>query len=242
MRSSGEATSSARAGNLKDLAALTTAALGVFTALAGGATVGGGFDRVARGAPDLVAGALGAFALATTSAALGTILASGGATRGGDRRGRSRFERTWLVLPMGLFLVGIALSTWAVVRTAGNRSRASIDAVVKVEAAGAASLELTVRATGLNPSEFARIKIERVSAGRVRPEEQPIYMATQGPQETGAVDFKLSVPLPAGTYDAVLVQVWNADKEPPCDPYSLGGGKDNHRFGCLTVAVRPSRA
>lgn len=220
-------------GDLKDIAALATAVLGVFTALAGGATVGGGFDRISRDYPLQVAVALFAFTVATVLAAWTTLLVRSQRSLSQETAAR-RPPQLLVRSALFLFVAGLGFSFWAMLGTAGNRSRPSVTLTVKSGDHDEHFLDAEIRASGLNAREYIRVKAVQVAGGRLLEDQPPIYLSTQGAKSSGEVEVRFSLPLPPGRYDAVLIKVWQTGKEPPCPLDRIGSPGT---FGCVTFAV-----
>jgi hypothetical protein len=99
-------------------------------------------------------------------------------------------------------------------------------------------MQATVHASGLGGHEYVRVKVLKVNGSAVDTSDPPVFVGTEGPQDNGEVDTKLTLPLPSGSYTGLLLKAWQTAKEPPCDITKIGG---KGTFGCVFVAVpRPT--
>ena len=215
-------------GGLKDLAALVASVIGVVTALAGGATVGGGFDRMSRNYSWQMGSAL--FFL-TVAAVLGAVPVFRGAL-GMEANGFPKSWDNWALFGAVLaFVIGLGFSFWTMLASAGNRSVPSVSITQNVDSSGVTLYGADIRSSGLGAREYVRVKVFRVARRQI---QEPLYVGKQGPDSSGDVRVSAAFPLPPGPYDAVLVKVWQSDNEPDCVPDEI---PSEDIFVCVTTNV-----
>jgi hypothetical protein len=216
---------------IKDLAPLATGVIVAFTSALGALTsVGGIGAEIARNQPKL-----GLIALLLLVVALS--VAVGGLIAERDRAVDDRVASVLVPIAGGLFITGAVVAIIASAQATTAPTQPSLSVSFTSNNAIFA-LEGEAKTTGIPADQHLKIRVYAISAGS-GVLGNPIFLADEGPDSSGSVDAKFSIPLAHNGMPLIQVQAWAGDTVPDC---TTDLSRHQVELGCLLVHVPPQDA
>ena len=203
------------------VAGVITAFTAAFTALF---ALGGIGAQIARNERQL---GLAALVLLVTSVAIsiGALIAHR------DRLISNVITNILTPISIVLFFVGTVVAIFAAARSSSGVTQPLLSANV-VTSNGASAIEVEAKTNGLPTDQQVTIAAYAFMADGTSP--NLLFTAAEGPDNSGSVDAKFSMPMPHDGRSVVQIQAWTGGSMPSCDAKERD---PNVRLGCLLIQV-----